>query len=83
MKQQSPRAAQRDGRELANQLDHPLVVGGQVDPAPLIRQDAGGQARWRSSRSRISSSTALGRVVSKSISFAHVGVTTIRTMPSW
>ena len=43
----------------------------------------GAQARWRSSRCRISSSTALGRVVSKSISFAHVGVTTIRTMPSW
>ncbi len=33
-------------------------------------------ARCRSARSRISSSTALGRVVSKSISFAHVGVTT-------
>jgi hypothetical protein len=30
-----------------------------------------------------SSSTALGRVVSKSMSFAQVGVTTIRTMPSY
>ena len=27
--------------------------------------------------------TALGRVVSKSISFAQFGVTTMRTMPSW
>ena len=36
----------------------------------------GPRARW------ISSSTALGSVVSKSISLAHVGVTTMRTMPS-
>src|SRR5260370_6649966 len=30
-----------------------------------------------------SSSTALGRVVSKSISFAYVGTTAIRTLPAW
>jgi hypothetical protein len=40
------------------------------------------QAPCRSARWRYSSSTALGSVVSKSISFTHVGVTTILTMPS-
>src|SRR5215211_4754081 len=49
----------------------------------MRRTPGGAQARWRSSRCRASSATALGRVVSKSISFAHVGVTTIRTMPSY
>ena len=39
------------------------------------------QTRSRSARCRTSSATALGRVVSKSISLAHVGVTTILTMP--
>jgi hypothetical protein len=40
------------------------------------------QARWRSFCCCMSSSMAVGRVVSKSISLAQVGVTTTRTMPS-
>ena len=43
-----------------------ITLSGALTFVPLP-----GQLRYR-----------LGRVVSKSISFAHVGVTTIRTMPS-
>ena len=39
--------------------------------------------RWRVSRSWISSATALGSVSSKSMSFAHVGLTTIRTIDGY
>jgi hypothetical protein len=40
------------------------------------------QPPWRASRACISSSTAVGKVCSKSMSFAHVGVMTMRTIPS-
>ena len=52
-------------------------------PAERIYSSRSEISEWRSSRRRTSSSTAVGKVSWKSISFAHVGLTTIRTIESY
>lgn len=71
----------RPGTAAADRLLWGAAVPADQATDPALREGCV-QACPRSSRRRSSSSTAVGRVVSKSISFAHVGVTTIRTIAS-